>query len=72
MIGLKIQALVNDPEHRSLVDAPDIQRILHLHKDTLDMSLVRGNISKYLAKIGRSLKVSYLEPDYVNEIEGLL
>jgi predicted nucleotidyltransferase len=41
LIGLKIQALVNDPENRSLVDAPDIQRILHLHKDTMDMKLVR-------------------------------
>lgn len=41
LIGLKIQALVNDPEHRTLVDAPDIQRILQLHKDTLDMNLVR-------------------------------
>jgi predicted nucleotidyltransferase len=41
LIGLKIQALVNDPENRFLVDAPDIQRILHLHKDKMDMGLVR-------------------------------
>ncbi|MBI5606652.1 MAG: nucleotidyltransferase [Deltaproteobacteria bacterium] len=41
LIGLKIQALANDPEHRTLVDAPDIKRILQLHKDTLDMNLVR-------------------------------
>ncbi len=41
LIGLKIQAIVNDPENRSLVDAPDIQRILQLHKDTINMKLVR-------------------------------
>lgn len=41
LIGLKIQALVNDPENRFLVDAPDIQRILSLHKNTIDMELVR-------------------------------
>lgn len=41
LIGLKIQAIVNDPENRSLVDTPDIQRILQLHQDTMDMELVR-------------------------------
>jgi hypothetical protein len=41
LIGLKIQALANDPENRWLIDAPDIQRILRLHKKELDMDLVR-------------------------------
>lgn len=41
LIGLKIQAIYNDPENRYLIDAPDIQRLLALHKDKLDMQLVR-------------------------------
>ena len=41
LIGLKIQAIYNDPENRYLVDAPDIQRLLALHKDKMDMTLVR-------------------------------
>jgi hypothetical protein len=41
LIGLKIQAIYNDPETRYLIDAPDIQRLLVLHKDKMDMQLVR-------------------------------
>ena len=40
-IGLKIQAISNDPENRYHIDAPDIQRLLALHKDKMDMALVR-------------------------------
>ena len=41
LIGLKIQAIYNDSENRYLIDAPDIQRLLALHKDKMDMKLVR-------------------------------
>ena len=41
LIGLKIQAISNDPENRYVVDAPDIQRLLALHSDKMDMELVR-------------------------------
>jgi len=41
LIGLKIQAISNDPENRYHVDAPDIQRLLALHKEKMDMRLVR-------------------------------
>jgi len=41
LIGLKIQAICNDPQNRYLIDAPDIQKLLSLHKDRLDMDLVR-------------------------------
>lgn len=41
LIGLKIQAIYNDPENRYLIDAPDIQRLLTLHKDKMDMEIVR-------------------------------
>jgi hypothetical protein len=41
LIGLKIQAISNDPNNRYLIDAPDIQRLLALHKDKMDMKLVR-------------------------------
>ena len=41
LIGLKIQAIYNDPKNRYLIDAPDIQRLLALHKDKMDMKLVR-------------------------------
>ena len=41
LIGLKIQAIYNDPENRYVIDAPDIQRLLALHKDKIDMQLVR-------------------------------
>jgi hypothetical protein len=41
LIGLKIQAIYNDPNNRYLIDAPDIQRLLALHKDQMDMQLVR-------------------------------
>jgi predicted nucleotidyltransferase len=41
LIGLKIQAIYNDPKNRYLIDAPDIQRMLALHKDKMDMQLVR-------------------------------
>ena len=41
LIGLKIQAICNDPENRYLIDAPDIQRLLSLHKDTIDLEIIR-------------------------------
>ncbi len=41
LIGLKIQAISNDPENRYVVDAPDIQRLLALHRGTMDMELIR-------------------------------
>jgi len=41
LIGLKIQAIYNDPKNRYLIDAPDIQQILVLHQDKMDMNLVR-------------------------------
>jgi predicted nucleotidyltransferase len=41
LVGLKIQAITNDPQNRYLIDAPDVQRILTLHKDQMDMGLVR-------------------------------
>ena len=41
LVGLKIQAIANDPQNRYMIDAPDIQRILSLYKDRMDMGLVR-------------------------------
>jgi predicted nucleotidyltransferase len=41
LIGLKIQAISNDPENRFMIDAPDIQRLLALHQDKMDMELVK-------------------------------
>jgi predicted nucleotidyltransferase len=41
LIGLKLQALANDPKNRYAVDAPDIQRLLKLHGSRMDIALVR-------------------------------
>jgi len=41
LIGLKVQALANDPKNRYPVDAPDIQRLLQLHVSRLDIERVR-------------------------------
>ncbi|MFC1812441.1 nucleotidyl transferase AbiEii/AbiGii toxin family protein [Thermodesulfobacteriota bacterium] len=41
IIGLKVQAISNDPENRYPVDAPDIQRLLSMHRDHMDMELIR-------------------------------
>jgi hypothetical protein len=41
LIGLKVQAIANDPENRYMIDKPDIQRLLKLHHDKMDMTLVR-------------------------------
>ena len=41
LIGLKIQAISNDPKSRFAIDAPDIQRILQIKIDEIDMELVR-------------------------------
>jgi hypothetical protein len=41
VIGLKLQALANDPKNRYAVDAPDIQRLLKLHGSRLNIALVR-------------------------------
>jgi hypothetical protein len=41
LIGLKIQAIFNDPNNRFIVDAPDIQQILQIHTNKMDMKLVR-------------------------------
>jgi len=41
LIGLKIQAISNDPKNRYPVDAPDIQKLIMLHREKMDMILVR-------------------------------
>jgi len=41
LIGLKVQAICNDFENRYLIDKPDIQRLLKLHRNKMDMDLVR-------------------------------
>jgi len=41
LIGLKIQAIFNDPENRYLIDAPDIQRLLSIHQNKIDMDIIR-------------------------------
>jgi len=41
LIGLKIQAIFNDPKNRYLIDAPDIQRLLSEHRDNLDLDIIR-------------------------------
>jgi len=41
LVGLKVQAISNDPQNRYLVDPPDIQRLLDLHSEKMDMNLVR-------------------------------
>lgn len=41
LIGLKIQAIANDPKNRYMIDAPDIQRLLSLHHGKIDLELVR-------------------------------
>ncbi len=41
LIGLKIQAISNDPDNRFPIDASDIQNLLSLHKDKLNMALIR-------------------------------
>jgi hypothetical protein len=41
LIGLKVQAISNDPGNRFPVDAPDIQRILQIKINEIDMKLVR-------------------------------
>ncbi|MBW1782104.1 MAG: hypothetical protein JRL30_15345 [Deltaproteobacteria bacterium] len=41
LIGLKVQAISNDPKNRYLIDKPDIQRLLKLHWEKMDMELVR-------------------------------
>ncbi|MCJ7774252.1 MAG: nucleotidyltransferase [Desulfobacterales bacterium] len=41
LIGLKIQAIANDPVNRFQIDAPDIQRLLSLHFNKLDIEIIR-------------------------------
>jgi hypothetical protein len=41
VIGLKVQAIANDPGSRYAIDAPDIQQLLNLHRGSLNMDLVR-------------------------------
>ena len=41
LIGLKIQAIFNDPENRYLIDAPDIQRLLSIHQNNIDLGIIR-------------------------------
>jgi hypothetical protein len=41
VIGLKVQAIANDPGNRYAIDAPDIQQLLSLHRGSLNMELVR-------------------------------
>lgn len=45
LIGLKIQAISNDPENRFQIDAPDIQQLLSLHHDKMDMDAIREYFS---------------------------
>ena len=47
IIGLKIQAIHNDPGNRYVVDAPDIQQLLALHGQQMDMELVREYFSLF-------------------------
>ncbi|MDY6862570.1 MAG: hypothetical protein SV062_06220, partial [Thermodesulfobacteriota bacterium] len=47
LIGLKIQAISNDPKNRYLIDAPDIQRLFGLHLAKMDMALVREYFSLF-------------------------
>ena len=62
LIGLKVQAISNDPRNRFQVDAPDIQRILQNKIDEIDMELVRlyfelfskeDLLDEWLSEIGR-------------------
>jgi hypothetical protein len=41
VIGLKVQAIANDPGNRYAIDAPDILQLLSLHRGSLNMELVR-------------------------------
>lgn len=41
LIGLKVQAIHNDPGNRLPIDSADIRQILASQKDSLDMDLVR-------------------------------
>jgi predicted nucleotidyltransferase len=41
LIGLKVQAISNDPTNRYPIDAADIQNLLALHKRHMDMAVVR-------------------------------
>jgi len=41
VIGLKVQALSNDPKNRFLIDAADIKQLLSLHRDEMNLELVR-------------------------------
>jgi len=41
LIGLKIQAISNDPVNRYPMDASDIQNILRFNKNSLNLGLVR-------------------------------
>jgi len=45
LIGLKVQAMTNDPVNRIPIDASDIQRLLAKHMATLDIKLVREYFS---------------------------
>ena len=42
LIGLKVQAISNDPGNRFPVDAPDILRLLKIKIHEIDMELVRN------------------------------
>lgn len=41
LIGLKVQAIHNDPANRLAVDSSDIRQLLANYRDSLDMELVR-------------------------------
>ena len=41
LIGLKIQAISNDPRNQFPVDAPDIQRIFQIKISEIDMEVVK-------------------------------
>ncbi len=53
IIGLKVQATANDPQRHSR-DLADIQELLRLHKERLDMNLLR----EYFSLFGREAELN--------------
>jgi hypothetical protein len=55
IIGLKVQAIANDPQRR-LQDWPDIQKLLEVHREKMNMVLVR----KYFEIFGMEAELDSL------------
>ncbi|OGX27775.1 MAG: hypothetical protein A3D10_02810 [Omnitrophica WOR_2 bacterium RIFCSPHIGHO2_02_FULL_48_11] len=55
IIGLKVQAMANDPA-RHTQDSADIEKLLKLHKDRLDLKLLK----EYFALFGREKELAEL------------